>query len=378
MPRAVPPDRMSPMTDSPASAGDAPEGAPSGEPSPGPGRLTGLDAARAVAILGMIAVNVGPRGEAGLAGLLYDLPVGRASILFVVLAGVGMSLLTRSAREPGGRLPWRTVLWRSALLLFGGLALQELGHEVSVILAVYGVLFLLSLPLLRAPTRLVASLAGVMVVAGPVAWIGIQLATGTRFEFADPGLADDLPQVVHRVLVSGPYPVLVWCGPFLLGMVLGRAPLRERWLQRRLVLWGLVATVGAYALSQVLILLAGQPGDTIGWDRLRSAVGHSQMPLWLASAVGGALAVIGGFLWAGRLVERRLGVLASAGRLSLTVYVAHLIILAALVRPGPHTLAEGYLTTVLLSAALLALAYLWVRWRPVGPLEQLLRLPGAR
>ncbi|NUL47654.1 DUF418 domain-containing protein [Cellulosimicrobium funkei] len=369
---------MTDSADSPASARAAPAGPPDRGTPPSRGRLTGLDAARAAAILGMIAVNVGPRGEPGLAGSLYDLPVGRASVLFVVLAGVGMSLLTRSAREPGGRLPWRTVLWRSALLLVGGLALQELGHEVSVILAVYGVLFLLSLPLLKAPTALVAALAGVMAVAGPVAWIGIQLATGTPFQFADPGLADDPPHVLHRILVSGPYPVLVWCAPFLVGLVLGRAPLRERRLQRRLVLWGLVATVGAYALSQVVILVAGQPGDAIGWDRLRSAVGHSQMPLWLVSSVGGALAVIGGFLWAGRLVERRLGMLVSAGRLSLTIYVAHLFVLAGLVRPEPHTLAGGYLITVLLSAVLLVLAHLWVRWRPVGPLEQLLRLPGRR
>lgn len=350
------------------SAGRSPRGA----------RLTGLDAARTIAILGMIAVNVGPRGEPGAAGMLYDLPVGRASILFVVLAGVGMSLLTRSAREPGGRLPWLTVLWRSAVLLIGGLALQELDHEVSVILAVYGVLFLLSLPLLKAPTALVASLAGVMAVAGPVAWIGVQLATGATFQFADPGWTDEPSQVVHRILLSGPYPVLVWCAPFLLGLVLGRAPLRERWLQKRLLLWGAVATVGAYALSQLIVLLAGQPGDTLGWDRLRSAVGHSQMPLWLVSSAGSALVVISGLLWAERFVDRRLGMLVSAGRLSLTLYVAHLFVLAAVVRPEPYTLARGYLITVVLCAVLLALAHLWVRWRPVGPLEQLLRLPGRR
>lgn len=368
------PDASGSPVDPARSTGPSDAAAPTGRPA----RLTGLDAARAIAIVGMIAVNVGPRGEPGLAGFLYDLPLGRASILFVVLAGVGMSFLTRSARRPGGAVPWRTVVWRSGLLLVGGLALQELGHEVSVILAVYGVLFLLSLPLLRAPTALLASLAGVMLVMGPVVWIWVQLVSGSEAQFADPDLSNDIPDLFERIFVSGPYPVIVWCVPFLVGLVLGRIRLTGRALQKRLVWWGAVATVGAYGLSRLLILLLGQPGDGIGWDRLLSAVGHSQMPLWLVSSIGSALVVLGGFLWAGDLVDRRLGMLVSAGRLSLTIYVAHLFILAAIVRPEPHTLAGGYGITIALSAGLVVLAHLWVRWRPVGPLEQLMRLPGRR
>ncbi|GAA1657128.1 membrane protein [Citricoccus zhacaiensis] len=355
----------------------AASGSPAASPPSGV-RLTGLDAARALAIIGMIAVNVGPRGEPGIAGFVYDLPVGRASILFVVLAGVGMSFLTRSARRPGGRLPWRTVLWRSALLFAGGLALQELGHDVSVILAVYGVLFLLSLPLLKAPTPVIAALAGTLLAVGPVAWIGAQLASGTAFQFADPDLSNDAPHLLHRIFLSGSYPVLVWCVPFLVGLILGRAPLTDRRLQKRLVVWGGVAAIGAYALSQVLIRMLGQPGDEIGWDRLLSAVGHSQMPLWLVSSIGTALVALGGFLWAGNLVDRRLGMLVSAGRLSLSIYVAHLFVLAAIIRPEPHTLLRGYLITIVLSAVLVLLAHLWVKWRPIGPLEQLMRLPGQR
>src|SRR5690625_527713 len=74
-------------------------------------RFHGLDAARAIAIIGMLAVNVGPRkepGETDFAVLLYDIPHGRDSLLFMILAGVGMSLMTRRARTTGAPLPWRT------------------------------------------------------------------------------------------------------------------------------------------------------------------------------------------------------------------------------------------------------------------------------
>src|SRR5690625_2790820 len=152
-------------------------------------RLHGLDAARALAIIGMLAVNVGPRkedGETELAVLIYDLPHGRASLLFMILAGIGMSLMTKRSRETGAPLPWRTILWRAVLLVGSGLALQLLPHDISVILTYYGVLFLCGLPLLRAPTWVVSTLAVISLVLGPVLWLYLQQQTATTFDFLAP------------------------------------------------------------------------------------------------------------------------------------------------------------------------------------------------
>ena len=149
-------------------------------------RFHGLDAARAIAIIGMLAVNVGPRkepGETDFAVLLYDIPHGRASLLFMILAGVGMSLMTRRARTTGAPLPWRTILWRALLLIASGLALQLLEHDISVILTYYGVLFLCGFPLLRAPTWLLMTLAGASLVAGPIVWLALQQISGIPFTF---------------------------------------------------------------------------------------------------------------------------------------------------------------------------------------------------
>jgi peptidoglycan/LPS O-acetylase OafA/YrhL len=59
------------------------------------GRVRGIDVARALAVVGMVMVHIGPvRMEgSGLVGAAYRLPHGRASILFVVVAGIGVSLL---------------------------------------------------------------------------------------------------------------------------------------------------------------------------------------------------------------------------------------------------------------------------------------------
>ena len=72
----------------------------------GAARVVGIDVARAVAVLGMVLVNfkvLSNTREAGPGWLvaLAERLDGRASALFVVLAGVGVGMLTRRAREDG-------------------------------------------------------------------------------------------------------------------------------------------------------------------------------------------------------------------------------------------------------------------------------------
>lgn len=340
--------------------------------------MHGLDAARAVAIIGMLAVNVGPDPNGGIAGLIYDLPRGRASLLFMILAGVGMSLMTQSSRLQGAPLRWRTIVWRAALLFSSGLALQLLNHEVSVILTNYGILFLLGLPLLRAPAWLLTTVATVMLVVGPVVWVLLQMWSGTVFDFESPSMLDSPGVIAHEVLLSGAYPVLVWIVPFIIGLIVGRLALRSRRVQWQLIGWGAAATVGGYVLSRGLIALLGEPAQEIGLSLLISAVDHSQMPLWLVTGGGSAVLVIGLFLRAEAWVRDWLSALVAAGRLSLTVYVVHLFVLALLVRPGPDTLAGGYAVTIIMSAVLIAASHLWWRKLGVGPLERLLTWPPLR
>ena len=64
------------------------------------GRITGLDTARGVAILGMIATHIYPLIHHDAAGMVASPTwagwgfTGVSSALFVVLAGVGLSILT--------------------------------------------------------------------------------------------------------------------------------------------------------------------------------------------------------------------------------------------------------------------------------------------
>ncbi len=112
--------------------GLATDGAVSGYPTPAtPGsrptasrrshlRLHGVDAARAIAVLGMVMVHVGPTSAPDTAlGNLYGVSHGRASVLFVLLAGVGVAHSRRRlSRGRPSLVRGRLILRAECLSLF--------------------------------------------------------------------------------------------------------------------------------------------------------------------------------------------------------------------------------------------------------------------
>lgn len=330
-------------------------------------RVAGLDAARAVAVIGMIAVNVGPHEPTSPLGVAYAAPTGRASILFVLLAGVSFSLLTRPGRLVGPAQHWGTIAWRSGVLLAIGLALQLLDHDVNVILPTYAVLFLLGGLLVRAPDRLLLGIGASVVLVGPVLWLllnpdGDRLAADRTTSPA---------QLVVLLLVTGGYPVVTWAAPFLFGLWLGRRDLSDGSVARRLALGGGLLTVLAAAVASVATALWHDPGGS-RVSLLVTDAAHGQMPLWLVGATASACLVLGLVLLCARRGGRALRALVATGQLALTVYVAHLLLITA-VRPGPEDLAQGVLTTLLIAAGLMLLAVVWRRFVARGPLESVLR-----
>ena len=72
------------------------------------GRVIGVDAARCVALLGMIATHVLVERDADGVSVAHQLAGGRASALFAVLAGVSLALVS------GGSTPLRGADRRAA------------------------------------------------------------------------------------------------------------------------------------------------------------------------------------------------------------------------------------------------------------------------
>lgn len=356
----------------PQPAGSAPAPA---EPAVTSARITGIDLARSLAIFGMFAVHVGPTEAEGWLGGLYAVAHGRASMLFMVIAGVGVSLLAASPRISRRRARG-FLLWRAALLLPLGLALQELDHGAAVILQVYAVLFLVAIPALRLPDRGVLGLAGAVATLGSAGFLWGSLSAPDVFDRGPVAWSDPAADILHGLVLSGPYPLITWLAPFLFGLWLGRRDLRSPVVRRRLLVVGTAVAVAVTVISRGLRAALGLGDEPTGWSQLALDTAHSQMPLWLIGSTAIAAVVLGVSLHLADAAPRLARPLVHTGQLALTAYVGHLLALHA--APGLLTADRvGPALVILLAfvAVSVVVATLWRAVLPRGPLEAVLHLP---
>lgn len=287
-------------------------------------RWHGVDAARGLAVLGMMAAHTWPR-DAEQSELLVD---GRPSVLFAVVAGVAIGLVTGGAEPPTtGRSAARGRLAiRAALLIALGLLLWMLPHGIAIILDSYGVMFLLLVPLLFSARWLLAAVAVGFLVAAPlvrdrvVELTGAQ-PTGPLVPGAEGGT------VLIDWLLTGYYPALLWLPLLLAGLLCSRAGLASTRVRLLMVGLGTAASVGGYGAAAVLL----------GTD----TSAHSGTTAELLGAGGLAIAIIGLALLAldGATPRRAVLIIAmpltALGRVALTVYVAHVLVVATFAALGP-------------------------------------------
>ncbi len=204
----------------------------------------GLDIARGLAVIGMVGAHMGSTPD-----LVWTDPQtwggvvhGRSAILFALLAGISIALVTGRtvppAREalPGVRL---RLIGRGAAIFAIGVVLEMLGTGVAVILTFYGVLYVAAIPVLRwSPRRLFLAAAG-LALLGPPLLAGVQLlalyATG-------PGT---------DLVISGIYPITVWLVFVFVGIGLGRLGIDRLKLAVISLLAGLVLAGVGYGLGAV-------------------------------------------------------------------------------------------------------------------------------
>lgn len=383
----------------------------SGAPSVAPGgRLRGVDVARGVALLGMMSVHVLPEldisGRTTVAYLWFD---GRASALFALLVGVSLALANGGERRKNlsRQALASSVLTRALLVALIGLILGSLNTPVSVILTNYGLLIAVGLCFMGLRPRTLLFVAAVWVVATPLLSqvLRTHLPVDRGFDPAFVDLAHPFG-LLTRLVLTGQYPVLQWTAYLLVGLAVGRLPLRRVSTALALALSGLALAVVSWMVSSQLLVrgfatlghagpanLAG-PGHTMEAVQLHGQEGvsptttwwwqavmspHTATPFDLGHTIGTALLVLGLALllegWLERtssrwlvLVRGPFAIMAFAGSMTLTLYTLH--VLALQLYPGDDLDMAGLdlLLLVQVSAAL-TVAVLWRANASRGPLE---------
>ncbi|ASU84977.1 DUF1624 domain-containing protein [Nocardiopsis gilva YIM 90087] len=369
-----------------------------------PGRIAGVDAARALAIFGMFTVHLGV-GSIGLldveaAEAVHGLTRGRSAALFAFLAGVSLALMTGRGVPLSGaplhRVSARILVRVVVLALLGG-ALDLLGVPVAVILTYYAGFFLLALPLLKLRAPALAAVAAAVGLLGP------QVSYVVRDELH---LASDRASSIGGLtdfLLTGYYPACTFMAFVIAGMAVGRIDLsapRVRlglagtgaglavlgyggsWLLvyplgglTRLVsdagpdLSGvdpaLLGPISAWMVDQIYDLHGQVPTDSVWW--LLVASPHSGTSFEIAGALGVGLLVLVGCMALADVAGAVLYPLAAAGAMALTLYAGHIVVMALF---GMSFLDVAPFRLELFVIASLVIATLWRLLVGRGPLER--------
>lgn len=261
-------------------------------------RLTGLDLARGLAVLGMMVAHLGPKG-----GWVETATDGFPSAMFAVLAGCSLSLMNTRADAEGGPAVARArfrALVRGLLLIAAGVVLGILPTTILIVLVPVGAIYVLLGPLTRWRTWTLA-----------LTFVGLVLFSG-------------LAAVVTGF--NGGYPPLAWLAYGVFGMLLHRVFFAAREWAVGTALLG--AALGAAGLVHRHLVGSGEPGVSTGAaEAFLSPVGHSGGVFDVLYSCGVAAALTGLCLWVCHAPAPRRAVfpLRAVGTMALTVYVLHVV-----------------------------------------------------
>src|SRR5262249_47600065 len=192
-------------------------------------RIEGFDLARALAILGMVIVHFSfvmhdddlPPGPLDTIVELLD---GRAAAVFVILAGIGVSLLSRRAvadPDPQALAETRRTLRRRGLVLLV-VGFVNLTIFTGDILRVYGISLFVAAELLTATNRRLLDTALSCEIVFLVLFLTIDYSSHWNWDTLEYRRLWTPGGIVRNLFYDGFRSIFPWTGLLLFGMWLGR------------------------------------------------------------------------------------------------------------------------------------------------------------
>ena len=299
-------------------------------------RIAGYDFARSVALFGLVAANFSDYGEPSGFFLLYTLSQGGVTTTFLVLAGIGMSLLRQrdqsTSSEHKSADSRRRLTKRAAFLLVVGICCNVIWQ--TYFLCFYSICIGIGALLLTTSNRWLWSLAFIFIFiwAAFTFWIGYSdvIRNFEALQDSDPWTVEG---TTFRLFRYGFLSIFFWTGSLLLGMWLGRWKVHYLRVRSDLFFGGIVVALFSVGIPRLLTQYIpisvwdspvwDSPGGTLSWLFVPIS-----MPLHFFGICGIVTAIIGGSLM---LTEKYPAAkwtkpFIATGQLALTLYVAHLVI----------------------------------------------------
>lgn len=351
-------------------------------------RITGYDFARALAIIGMVFVNfrmvMAYDNQSGFLNSITEALTGKAAALFVVLAGIGITLMYNSAiakNSPEAVKNVKSSLLKRALFLFVvGLSYYFLWP--ADILHYYGIFIVVGVVLLSFSRikLLLISISLLIIYTGMCLVFNYEKGWNwDTFAYTDFFTVEGF---LRNLFFNGYHPVIPWVAFLITGIWIGRLNLNDKAVRTKTMLISLSVFVATKLLSLALLYIFsdGSSND----EELQYIFGTSPMPpLPLYMISGSSLAVfiitVSVFItkkYANALVIRQL---IHTGQLALTIYFIHVVIgmLGILVFFGvlekSFSIEFVFTYSAVFCIISIVFADFWRRKFKRGPLEMLMR-----
>ena len=352
-------------------------------------RIAGYDFARSLAVFGLVVANFSAGVEKAGFGLdrliqtrLHSLMQGGSVATFLVLGGVGISLLAQRVRitndAPGIADNRKRLIKRAASLLVVGICCNLIWQ--TRFLCFYSICIIIGALLLTASNRWLWSLAFVFVVTSVIFIFLIfnyyeviqnwQTLRDSNFWTVE--------GMVFRLYLNGFRSIFYWTVFLLIGMWLGRQEVHYPRVRRDVLLGGIVVALVAECILWMRFFdfpqLPSSFYPTSIWgDRIEDVM-ILIMPLAFFATCGTAAAIIGGSLM---LTEKYPSAkwtkpFIATGRLALTLYVVHLIIGRGLLKTLDvldKTLPLAIGSAVIFCICAVVFSHFWRKRYDRGPLE---------
>jgi uncharacterized membrane protein YeiB len=340
-------------------------------------RLIGLDVARYFAFVGMVLVNFdvamsyGVQSNGGFFNEVIEQLQGRASATFVVLAGIGLGLSSFKRESQTANI----IIKRAIFLLILGLLNMSIFE--GDILHYYAFYFLLGVFFLPFSNRVLISIIGLLNIVFFGMLLTIDYESGWNFEELTYSGFWTIDGFLLNLFFNGFHPVLPWFGFFLLGILLSRALLKERQVQIKMIIWGLVviifSEIMSFIFSGYLISADSELQFLVMTDSM------PPMPLYFLAASGSAFLIIGlCLLVSERFRESKIySLISPAGTQTLTLYILHIIVglgfIDALGFTGGQNSSQAFVAAITFCILGTIFAFTWSKCFRRGIFESLMR-----
>jgi uncharacterized membrane protein YeiB len=356
-------------------------------------RVIDLDVTRAIAMIGVAAMNYhgylillgGPVGTSTINRFFnpWTGPLAtRFAATFVMVAGMGITLLTNRGRLEHDRVRrsadrW-TLIRRGTLLYAFGFVFEWIWS--GTILFFYGAFFIVGAFLFTLRTRWLIMIGAIAALAAAaLQWWAFETDSDTQWLFE--GWYTATPyrsprRLLFDTFVNGTHPLLPWLAFLCAGMALGRyLPLRHEW-RRILIALGVVMVAGSYLANHSF-------ADTPLRARLFATDPFSRSLNYTISAVGSSIVAFCVIGWIANATKANAitRAFAAAGRMTLTLYIAHALVFNlvvhrwGLIRPTGLDVALGFAAGFWLVG--ISAAAWWQRYFGIGPAEWIYRRFGG-